>query len=111
MGGAVPGIGFILGGWLAAGLAGLIISKLQRTKGTGSYRFSLSRMVFHGLGILVTAVLWSILLAWESKSENRMRPDEYLFLLGFMIFMSILPWFTAGWGVWVTVSGPARDRE
>jgi hypothetical protein len=111
MGGAAPGLGFLLGGWLAAGLAGLMIGWLQRKQGIGTYRFSLGRMGFHGLGVLMTAVLWHILLVWESPSEKGMRPDEHLFLLGFMIFMSVLPWFTAGWGVWVIIAGPAQSRR
>ena len=111
MGGAVPGMGFILGGWLAAGVAGLIIGMLQRKIGIGTYRFSLCRMALHGLGVFVTSVLWAILLVWESPSENGMSPGEHLYLLQFMYLMSILPWFTAGWGAWVIASGPAQNRE
>jgi hypothetical protein len=109
MGGAVPGIGFLFGGFGAAALAGLFVGAIQR-QFIETPPWSL-RLVFHLIGLLVTTVIWQILLIWESPAEGTMTLSEYIELTLWLVAFAMLPWFTVGWGVWVTVRDAKRREE
>lgn len=109
MGGAVPGIGFLFGGFGAAAVAGFLVGAFQR-QFFEAPMWSL-RLGFHLIGLLMTAVIWQILLIWESPAEGNLTFPEHIELTLWLTVFAFLPWFTVGWGVWVTIRDAKRRDE
>ena len=96
----------LLVGFAAAMVAGLLVGVLQGH--LRSRNLAIWRVVYHGIGVFVTALVWHLWLGWLSPVDSAMPFGEHFEFLKLFALFSLLPWFTAGWGTWVIVCGPAR---
>jgi hypothetical protein len=109
MGGAVPGTAFFFGGFVAAAVGGLLVGAVQR-QFVQTPPWSL-RIVFHLIGLLLTAVIWQILLTREIRAEGILMLAEQVEFTLWLTAFALLPWFTVGWGVWITLRDAQRREE
>ena len=97
---------FLLIGFAAAVVAGLLVGVLHRH--LRSRNLAIWRVAYHAIGVFVTAIVWHLWLRWISPVDVAMPVGEQFEFLKLLAGVSLLPWLTAGWGIWAIVSGPAR---
>ena len=97
---------FFLIGFAAAVVAGLLVGVLHLQ--LRSRNLAIWRVVYHAMGVFVTALVWHLWLRWLSPIDAAMPIGEHFKFLKLFAGFSLLPWFTAGWGTWVIISVPAR---